>query len=190
MNPDRWRRLQPILDRALELSGEERARYLEAACSGEPQLRADLDRILAADATEGGVLEAPTGAFLDNVRREVEAEQTRTQTQRLAEVDLEQIVREVVRERSHTPSSAEVISDAHGRFLPGAMLANRYRIVARLGRGGMGEVYRVDDLKIGQAVALKFLPEGLDRDPRFLDRLLSAVLWVLYVGLEPAVRRT
>ncbi len=63
----------------------------------------------------------------------------------------------------------------HCRFLPGTMLAGRYRIVALLGKGGMGEVYRAEDLKLGQPVALKFLPEGLKRDDARLQRFLNEV---------------
>ena len=61
------------------------------------------------------------------------------------------------------------------RFLPGATLTGRYRIVGLLGRGGMGEVYRADDLKLGQPVALKFLPESLARDGAALARFHKEV---------------
>jgi len=63
----------------------------------------------------------------------------------------------------------------HGRFAPGTVLANRYRIVERLGQGGMGEVYRADDLALDQAVALKFLPQAFEREPARLSQLYNEV---------------
>jgi serine/threonine-protein kinase len=62
-----------------------------------------------------------------------------------------------------------------GRFLPGVVIAGRYRIAGLLGRGGMGEVYRATDLTLGQAVALKFLPETAASDDRALARFYNEV---------------
>ncbi len=76
-----------------------------------------------------------------------------------------------------TPTSAELDTTLNGlrqaqasargeeHYLPGTVIAGRYRIVALLGAGGMGEVYRADDLTLGQPVALKLLPWDVSADP-------------------------
>jgi Protein kinase domain len=68
------------------------------------------------------------------------------------------------------PSSSD-----RGRILPGTIVGGRYRVISLAGRGGMGEVYRADDLKLGQTVALKFLPKAREGDRVRLAHLLDEV---------------
>lgn len=73
---------------------------------------------------------------------------------------------------SHSHSRTRI---DYGRFAPGTLLVDRYRVVELIARGGMGEVYRADDLKLGEPVALKFLPANLASNPEWLERFLDEV---------------
>jgi serine/threonine-protein kinase len=80
--------------------------------------------------------------------------------------------------RGATPTSSSSFSSSvadDSRFPPGTLIAGRYRVVGKLGKGGMGEVFRADDLKLGQPVALKFLPEKLVQNESMLARFHQEV---------------
>ena len=74
----------------------------------------------------------------------------------------------------HAPHSGNSGIPAY-RFEPGTLLASRYRIISRLGKGGMGEVFRADDIMLGQPVALKFLTESAAGNLSLLTRFYDEV---------------
>ena len=66
-------------------------------------------------------------------------------------------------------------SSGDDELAAGRLITDRFRIVGHLGSGGMGDVYRADDLVLGTSVALKFLPLALASDPVRLERLRTEV---------------
>lgn len=122
---------------------------------------------------------AQRSAFLEDscgndksLRDEVESLLTRqTTAQEFMAVPAFELAAQQIAQRKNRDDTDQLTEE----FVPGNLLAGRYRIATLLGRGGMGAVYRADDLDLGQVVALKFLPRAYSQDARRLERFRAEV---------------
>ncbi|HEX5873523.1 MAG TPA: protein kinase [Pyrinomonadaceae bacterium] len=151
MKPDRWRKVDQLFEAALERPPQDRAAFLDQACGSDRELRREVEKMLNFD----------------------------RQAEDFIQTDVFNVAARLITKPGDDPKKRPVsftsdsIDDA--RFIPGDVLADRYRIVGLLGRGGMGEVYRADDLKLKQPVALKFLPASLTVNGAALARFYKEV---------------
>jgi tetratricopeptide (TPR) repeat protein len=120
---------------ALELPDADRRAYVRRECAGDEALQREVESLLAWNADVAPLIAALAGEAV------VLPVPTASTT-----LSPEEPVHPAVSRGSVEP-----------RLTAGTVLAGRFRIVAAIGRGGMGEVYRADDLELGQTVALKFL---------------------------------
>jgi hypothetical protein len=152
--------IEDIFHAVLEREPAERAAFLAEACAGDQSLLDAVKALLAAH--------DQSWSLVDQRHAAIEIVSTSDPTQRQLKPPAPQAI----------PSPAPYSSSdgqREGRFVTGQMLAGRYRIVSLLGKGGMGEVYKAEDLKLSQTVALKFLPSAVALDGGMLARFHNEV---------------
>ncbi|MEZ5346464.1 MAG: serine/threonine-protein kinase [Pyrinomonadaceae bacterium] len=161
MDNERWQKIKSIFESASELPEADRREFLDEKCGKTGELRAEIEKLFHA------LEEADTSFLEEPAEKEV----------------ISQIL-----EKETIAMKAAADAPKHDAFVAGTVLDGRYRIIGLLGKGGMGEVYKAEDIKLDQTVALKFLPEKLAGNEDALRRFLSEVKIARQVSHENVCR--
>src|SRR6267378_1040735 len=140
MERERWGRVEQIFHAALQVEESRRAELVRRSCAGDEDLCREVESLLAHHSESASFIETP--AFADAGASALRPRGSRS-----------------LHPKSGNPKSglAETV-------------IGHYRVLGKIGCGGMGVVYEAEDLKLGRHVALKFLPEELAEDPQSLER--------------------
>jgi eukaryotic-like serine/threonine-protein kinase len=144
MDTERWKQVDGLLQAALERPPAGRAEFLRRACAGDEALEHEVRSLLASQQQAGSFLESPA---MDVAARAIALKQNRDARE----------------------TGDSIIGQTEWMLVPGAAVGP-YQIEGPLGKGGMGQVYRARDTRLGRPVALKFLSDETVSNAAVLER--------------------
>jgi serine/threonine-protein kinase len=181
LTSDQYARVKEIFLAATEKPVTEQAAFVQQACAGDADVQREVESLLKEHSRGEQLIPSepvsPLGsmsAILSRANIDLSSD-AGSDGGRRGEETVRRDGTSYADDSSPTPSgSGSGFVDA-GRFMAGTIVAGRYRIIELLGRGGMGEVYRADDLALNASIAMKFLPPLYGADSKWLERLKNEV---------------
>jgi len=156
MTPERLQQIKLIYRRAMELTPARRDAYLADACSGDEELRREVD-VLVETGEHRAAADAPDAPLKTRPSKPPSAKSPSAKSSSAKPPARRRAAR---KGGGQTPLEVE----------PGRTTLGSYRILEKIGAGGMGTVYLAKDARLGRRVALKLLPAHFARDAELVRR--------------------
>jgi serine/threonine protein kinase/pimeloyl-ACP methyl ester carboxylesterase/tetratricopeptide (TPR) repeat protein len=179
LDVDRRQRVEELFEGALELSRDERGTFLESACVGDLELRAEVSALLKAHERPRGVLEASPARTSTDVK--LEESRTRPAMSDFESPDrgtssrtggpLSRLWRRLFGRADRPQGTLPSLPGELATVAIGGLVAH-YEVGERIGGGGMGIVHRARDTRLDRTVALKFLPAHMNANRTARSRFL------------------